>query len=248
MLRVLEAVVARRVLVNYRVDLAIARRLVPAPLEPLEHRGSALAGISLVRLVELRPRGLGPLVGLTIENLAHRIAVTAPGGRRKPRNLGTYVFRRDTESRLVAAIGSPLFAGANRRASFEVEEDLARLRIAVTTADGGGDTRIGIEWGASFAATCAFSSLGEVQEFFGACELGYSGGVRSPVRLRPTAWALEPVRVLETRSRFFEDAATFPEGTAELDAVVGMRSQAPEWVEVRALPEILEEPRLPQPA
>ena len=45
-----------------------------------------------------------------------------------------------------------------------------------------------------------------------------------------------------------QDDKTFPEGAAVLDAVVGMRSVSPEWVPVGELPEILEEPLLPQPA
>ena len=53
---------------------------------------------------------------------------------------------------------------------------------------------------------------------------------------------------MEARSRFFEDEKLFVAGATELDAAVGMRSVAPEWVEVRELPEILEEPLLPMPA
>ena len=64
----LAAVVERRLLVNYRVDPDVAARLVPPPFRPQLVRGWAVAGICLIRLGRLRPRGLPSAVGLRSEN------------------------------------------------------------------------------------------------------------------------------------------------------------------------------------
>lgn len=65
----------RRILVNYRVDPTIAKSLVPSPFRPQLVAGSAVAGICLIRLRELRPWFLPAALGLHSENAAHRIAV-----------------------------------------------------------------------------------------------------------------------------------------------------------------------------
>src|SRR5262249_56218991 len=78
MLPTLEGLIARRVLVNFRVDPDVARRLVPTPLEPIVERGACVAGICLIRLERLRPKGLPAVVGLAAGNMAHPIAVRYP--------------------------------------------------------------------------------------------------------------------------------------------------------------------------
>jgi hypothetical protein len=91
----LDAVVERRLLVNYRTDPDVTGRLLPAPLRPQLHNGYAVSGICLIRLGRLRHRGL-PGMGLRSENAAHRIAVEwdTPDGPA----CGVYIPRRDTNS------------------------------------------------------------------------------------------------------------------------------------------------------
>jgi hypothetical protein len=70
-----------------------------------------MAGICLIRLEQMRPRFAPPVVGLTSENAAHRIAVEwdEHGTRRE----GVYIPRRDTSSRLsVLASGHIIAADA----------------------------------------------------------------------------------------------------------------------------------------
>src|SRR4028118_606607 len=69
----------RRVLVNCRVVPDALDGILPAPFRPKLVRGHAVAGICLIRLREVRPRGLPALVGVGSENAAHRIAVEWDG-------------------------------------------------------------------------------------------------------------------------------------------------------------------------
>ncbi len=68
-------VVERRLLINYGVDPELAATMIPAPFKPQLVNGWAVAGICLIGLGQLRPRGLPARLGLTSENAAHRFAV-----------------------------------------------------------------------------------------------------------------------------------------------------------------------------
>src|ERR1041384_6121900 len=74
-LPILNGEIDRRILVNYRCEPNIAARLLPAPLRPQLVNGWAMMGICLIRLTQIRPRGLPAWTGLSSENAAHRIAV-----------------------------------------------------------------------------------------------------------------------------------------------------------------------------
>src|SRR5262249_57335258 len=111
MLPTLEGIIARRVLVNFRVDPDVARRLVPAPLEPIVERGACVAGICLIRLERLRPKGLPAVVGLASENMAHRIAIRypTPAGASD----GVFIWRRDTDQGVVNLLRRRLLSGGH---------------------------------------------------------------------------------------------------------------------------------------
>jgi uncharacterized protein YqjF (DUF2071 family) len=72
---VIQGVIARRILVNYRVDPEVLARRLPAPFRPKLIDGVGIAGICLIRLEALRPRLVPARLGLASENAAHRIAV-----------------------------------------------------------------------------------------------------------------------------------------------------------------------------
>lgn len=65
----------RRILLNYRVAADAMAAVLPEPFEPLTVDGYAVGGICLIRLRDLRPRGLPAAVGVGSENAAHRVAV-----------------------------------------------------------------------------------------------------------------------------------------------------------------------------
>src|SRR5215217_4728686 len=110
----MEGVIARRLLVNYRVAPEVLARLLPAPFRPQVVGGWGVAGICLIGLRAVRPRGLPAALGLASENAAHRIAVEWDEGGAVRH--GVYIPRRDTSSRLTTALGGRLFPGVHHRA------------------------------------------------------------------------------------------------------------------------------------
>jgi hypothetical protein len=56
-------VIRRRLLVNFRVDPEVIARQLQAPFRPKLYRDTAIAGICLIRLEEIRPKGFPKLAG-----------------------------------------------------------------------------------------------------------------------------------------------------------------------------------------
>src|ERR1039458_8239952 len=94
----IEGVIDRRILINYSVDKDILDSVLPAPFKPKIIHGRGIAGICLIRLKDIRPKGFPEILGIGSENAAHRIAVEwTEGGIIKQ---GVYIPRRDTDSLL----------------------------------------------------------------------------------------------------------------------------------------------------
>ena len=104
-LPVIEGIIKRRLRINFRADPDIVQALLPAGFRPKCHGPYAIVGICLIRLEDIRPRGVPALVpGLSSENAAHRIAVEWTEGNGEERE-GVYIPRRDTNSALNALAG-----------------------------------------------------------------------------------------------------------------------------------------------
>ncbi len=78
-----------------------------------------------------------------------------------------------------------------------------------------------------------FADLAEASAFFEAGAVGYSA-TRRPERfdglkLRTSAWRVEPAVVEHAHSSFFEDLTKFPTGSAELDSALLMRRMPVVW-------------------
>jgi hypothetical protein len=74
-LPVIQGVIRRRLLVNFRVDPRVMQAQLPTRFRPKLHGAHAIAGICLIRLEAIRPRLVPKFLGLASENAAHRIAV-----------------------------------------------------------------------------------------------------------------------------------------------------------------------------
>lgn len=222
--------IERRLLVNYRVDPAALSGLLPSRLRPQLVEGRAVAGICLIRLGSLRPKGLPTSLGVTTENAAHRIAVEWDD--KDGTRTGVFIPRRDSDSRLTVLLGGRIFPGAHSYARFSVEETEERLQVAFRSADGVAE----VEVTACVEPTLRselFADVCEASRFFEQGALGFSPG-RDPsrletVRLSTNAWRVEPCRVLSCRSSFFEDSSRFAPGTAELDSALVMRKVPVVW-------------------
>jgi hypothetical protein len=130
----MEGVIARRLLVNYRVRPDILARVLPPPFRPQLAGEWGVAGICLIGLRAIRPRGFPAALGVASENAAHRIAVEWDEGDAVRR--GVYIPRRDTSAWLNVAVGGRIFPGVHHRARFTVRDDADRIAVALESADG----------------------------------------------------------------------------------------------------------------
>ena len=224
--------IARRVLVNFRVDPGVLQRLLPAPFRPKRVRGVGLAGVCLIRLEEIRPRGVPRALGVASENAAHRIAVEWDDDRGERRE-GVYIPRRDTSSALNALVGAHLFPAEHHRASFEVEDSAEALHLDVRSEDGATRLEVVGRPSEALSAGSVFASLEEATEFFRGGSFGYSvtrrAGELDIVELRTRTFVLRPVDLTSVSSSFFSNPDAFPEGSLELDSAFLMRGVEHTW-------------------
>jgi hypothetical protein len=91
-LTVIQGVIRRRILVNFRIDPGVMQAHLPQRFRPKLHEGHAIAGICLIRLEVVRPRFVPQILGLSSENAAHRIAVHRQVGDTKRE--GVFIWLR----------------------------------------------------------------------------------------------------------------------------------------------------------
>lgn len=228
---IIRGIIDRRILVNYRVDPDVLQKLLPNPFKPKLVHGIGIAGVCLIRLKHIRPRGLPVMLGLSSENAAHRIAVEweENGTYRE----GVYIPRRDTSSRLNTLIGGRLFPGIHHQAHFKVRERGEYFKVILDSNDG--QTHLVVEARATstLTNTSIFSTLAEASTFFQLGSLGYSPTVQAEtfdgLELRSFNWQVEPLAVSFIKSSFFENENLCPPGSAEFDCALLMRGIDHEW-------------------
>lgn len=224
-------IIDRRILVNYRVEPEILRRMLPAPFEPKVYAGYGIAGVCLIRLQSIRPPFVPGWLGTQSENAAHRIAVQwwENGSQRE----GVYIPRRDTSSWINTLAGGRLFPGMHHRAHFEVVETDTTYRVALQSTDD--ETRVLVAGTLTrgLPDSSIFPSLHAVSDFFEAGALGYSAtaqpGHYDGLELRSFIWEVQPLAITEAYSSFFSDPSRFPPGTIAFDNALLMRGIPHEW-------------------
>ncbi len=229
----LTGIIRRRILLNYRVAPPVAQALLPIGFLPKLVGGYAIAGIWMIRLESIRPKGVPSLVGMTSENCAHRIAVTweaDDGGTRE----GVFVPRRDTGSRLNAFAGGRFFPGVHHLSSFAAEDRDGHISLRVVAADMPAPL-VSLEARETdrLPGGSVFTSLAESSRFFEAGSIGYSSRPRSDtldgLRLSVPHWKVSPLGVQRVESAFFDDPSVFPSGSIDFDHALIMRDAPHEW-------------------
>ena len=230
-LPVIRGLMDRRILVNFRVDPAVLKRMVPAPLRPLEIEGHGMAGLCLIRLRHLRPWPLPAWLGMRSENAAHRIAVQwdEAGSRRT----GVYIPRRDTPSRFNTLAGGRLFPGVHHHARFEVAECNDHYSVTINSDDGRVHIAVSGHVAESLPPDSVFGSLDEAADFFERGALGFSPTAEpnrlEGIELHNRNRNIVPLAIDHVESSFYEDQSLFPPGTIELDSALLMRGIEHEW-------------------
>ena len=230
-LPVIQGVIRRRILANFRVDPKVMQQQLPARFRPKLQRGYAVAGICLIRLEHIRPRFVPESIGLNSENAAHRVAVLwdEAGVTRE----GVFISRRDTNSQLNHLFGGRIFPGEHHQSSFNVSESVSEISISLESTDSTVAVHIEGTPAKALPRTSIFSSLAEASAFFEAGSIGYSV-THDPDRLdglnlKTEQWQVEPLEVRKVESSYFSDETKFPPGSIEFDHALLMKNVAHEW-------------------
>jgi hypothetical protein len=221
-------IIDRRMLVNFRIDPEIAKAMVPAPFRPKIINGKAIAGICLIRLKQVRPKGLPAFMGMGSENGAHRIAVEwMEGGDLKE---GVYIPRRDTSSLFNTLTGGRVFPGRHYRAQFDVVEKDGNYHIAFKSSDG---TTISVDASLTetFSKGSIFKDLPAASAFFKGGSTGYSpnGNKYEGLLLNTHKWEVKPLEVSQVASSYFDNEQMFPKGSIEFDNALLMTNISHDW-------------------
>lgn len=229
----ISGMIRRRILLNYRVDPEVVRPLLPEGFLPKLVDGYVIAGICLIRLEEIRPRGMPRIAGISSENSAHRIAVTWDDGDGRPCE-GVFVPRRDTDSRLVALAGGRIFPGFHHLSEFTISDEAGRISVRVGAADIDCPlVDLKLRETRDFPADSVFSSLKESSRFFEAGCIGYSPRPDSctldGLLLKVTGWQVSPLEAISVKSAYFDDSTLFPRDRIVFDHALLMRDISHEW-------------------
>ncbi len=227
----IEGIIERRLLVNYRVAPGALAGILPAPFRPKLVGGYAIAGICLIRLDSVRPRGLPAGLGLRSENAAHRIAVEWDADGRS--HEGVYIPRRDSDSRFNTWVGGRVFPGQHHHAAFTVSESDGHFDVALRSDDDRTRVAVGGRIVRALPSGSVFPSLDRASAFFQRGSVGYSA-TRRPGRydgleLRVADWHVEALAVEHVASSFFDDASRFPAGSTTFDCALVMRGVRHSW-------------------
>jgi len=238
MLPTLRGIIARRVLLNFRADPHVAQSMLPEPFVVKTYNGAAIVGICLIRLEQLRPKGFPSRVGMASENVAHRIAVHYPikGGMRS----GVFIWRRETDQKLVQMFGGRLFPGVHHGATFSVQENECQICMDVKSDDGETDVSFSATTTTTttnWQPTSAFKSLDEASEFFknGDCGFSCSLDQRSVegMQLKISQWSVKPLAVQLKKAAFYSRSSRFQKGSVEFDCGLLMRAVPHEWHQIK---------------
>jgi hypothetical protein len=218
----------RRILVNFTADPDVVRKIIPEPFRPKVYMDKAIVGICLIRLKNIKIKGLPDFVGISSENGAHRIAVEwDEDGDTKE---GVYIPRRDTSLRLNTILGGRLFPGKHFLARFNVKEGGGKFHIDFTSSD---NTSISIdaEETKEFDPNSVFRTLENVSGFFEKGAVGYSpnGEKYEGLKLQAYKWQVRPLKVQNVYSSFYENEIFFPEGSVQFDNALLMTGVEHEW-------------------
>ena len=228
--------IERRILINYQVDKEVVAKFLPKPFRPKLVNDRAVVGICLIRLKDIRPKGLPKFIGISSENGAHRIAVewTDKDGVQE----GVYIPRRDTSSKLNSLAGGRIFPGVHHFADFKVDERDGNYSVEFRSED---DTFLSIkaqetkDWNSD----SIFEDLDCASCFFEKGAVGYSpdnsGGKFDGLELKAYRWKVTPLKVSEVRSSFFENENIFPSGSVKFDNALLMRNIEHEWKSLKEI-------------
>jgi len=230
-LPVLNGIIDRRILVNYRVAPDVIQKFLPSHLSPLVINGYASAGICLLRLKNIGIKRSPGFMRITSENAAHRFLVKYYLHDQEYH--GVYIPRRDTDSMLNVWLAGRLFSWPHYLAKFSVAESNGLYDVKMRSDNGQSQLRVQASQATSFPTDSMFSSLEHASSCFKNCPVGFSPStipdqIKS-IRLETRTWAVSPLIVHRLESEFYDNRSLFPKGSISFDNALLMEGIEHEW-------------------
>lgn len=195
-LPVLNGIINRRILINYRVKPEIVRALLPSHLEPLIVNGYASAGICLLRLKNIGIKYSPSFLRITSENAAHRFLVKFHDGTKEVH--GVYIPRRDTDSMLNVELAGRLFSWPHYSALFEAKEGNGKYSVKMRSTDDHSTLQIDAHVTEAFPTDSMFESIHHASDCFKSCRVGVSPSTKpkrfKQIELHTKTWGLNHSR------------------------------------------------------
>jgi uncharacterized protein YqjF (DUF2071 family) len=224
---------------NYAVAPERLATLLPAPLEPEVHQGSAWVQVLMSSLREMRPQGLSGLLGFNFYQVSYRAAVRYRNAEGRWRR-GGYFVRSETNDPLMRRIGNTLvefkfheFGEADMMMAREGE----RLTFAVDPRPAfPGGRLVGVLDTRPLPAApegSVWSSLEALHEPLVECydAFGVADGYVYVLTIDRGPWNARFVRPVELYCEFVQDGALA--GHARLDSVLHLRECPYRWRPLR---------------
>ena len=228
--------------INYAVAPDALRALLPPPLEPEIHKGSAWIQVLVSSLRDMRPRGVPSLFGVCFYQASYRAAVrysSSDGSWRR----GGYFVRSETNHPVMRAVGNALAEfkfhdfGAAEMTMLR-EGDRLTLGIDPEPPDSGGrlfgvfDTRPGLDR----PPGSMWSSLEELHEplveCYDALGVDRQGGYLYILTVDRDPWCARWSRPETLYSEYFE-RGELGNGVARLDSVLHLTECRYRWRPLR---------------
>jgi uncharacterized protein YqjF (DUF2071 family) len=224
---------------NYAVDPERLARLLPAPVEPEVHRGSAWVQVLMSSLRDMRPQGLVPLLGVCFYQASYRAAVRYRDAQGEWRR-GGYFVRSETNDPVMRRVGNALtefkfHEFGEARMVMAREGELLTVAVDPEPAFPGGklvgvfDTRPSTQP----PAGSVWESLEALHEPLVECydALGVADGFVYVLTIDREPWNARFVRPVELYCEYLEEGPLAP--GARLDSVLHIRECAYRWRPLR---------------
>lgn len=229
---VLNGIIDRRILINYRVKPDVVKALLPPHLEPLIINGYASAGICLLRLKNIGMKYSPSFLRITSENAAHRFLIKYKDGDSDIQ--GVYIPRRDTDSMLNVLLAGKIFSWPHYSAHFQVDEANGNYALQMQSKDSYSSLSVEAQLTNTFPADSMFDSIDHASNCFHSCPIGISPSSIpnrfKTICLKTKTWKVKPLQVHKLGSGFFENRSLFPEGSLQFDNALLMEGIEHEWL------------------
>jgi hypothetical protein len=230
-LPVLNGVIDRRILVNYRVRPDIVKALLPPHLQPIIINGYASAGICLLRLKNIGVKYSPSFLRITSENAAHRFLAKYKDAGKEV--YGVYIPRRDTDSMLNVLLAGKFFSWPHYRASFKIQEANGNYSLKMESNDLTTRLQVHVSLTQAFPSDSMFDSVVHASECFQNCPVGVSPSTVpnsfKTIELKTKTWEVKPLHVHELQSSFFDNTSLFPGDCIHFDNALLMEGIEHEW-------------------